>query len=145
MRKIIFCLVIVLSLTGCVSNEDFSKTCKYETKTIHLSDFTSINVVYDNVDVVKEAIVIKNYKALDEEVKDILKSVKEANASYNKKYGGKSVKVYISKDSEYEYEIKYDLDVQKLDDDTLKEFKLRKNSIKFFNKMKDENIECEGK
>ena len=30
-----------------------------------------------------------------------------------------------------------------LDNDILEEFMLKKNSIKFFNKMKKENIECE--
>lgn len=145
MKKIILCLILIFTLTGCIKNEDFNKACTYQTKTLHLSDNTEINVTYDNKDVIKKALVIRNYKALDSSGIDTLKSIKEANTTYNNKYGGMDIKVFVSKDSEYEYEIKYDLDVQKLDKDVLEDFKLKKNSIRFFNKMKEENIECEVK
>ena len=145
MKRLFICLIMIFCLTGCTLNEDFNKVCSFEVKTFHLSDYTTIDVVYDSDDLVKEATVTKNYKALDDDGVSTLLNIKEANSSYNKKYGGKNIKVFISKDSDDEYEIKYKLDVQKIDDDTLEEFKLKKNSIKFFNRMKKENIECEVK
>ena len=53
------------------------------------------------------------------------------------------MEITVSKDEDDEWELKYYLDVPNLDDDILDEFMIRKNSIKFFNKMRDENIECE--
>ena len=114
MKKYFLMLALIFALTGCTQNYDFSKTCKYETKTFHLTDSTRINVVYDNEDVIKKATITKNYKALDEDGKDTLKNIKEANDSYNKKYDD-NIKVYISKNNQDEFEIKYALDVQKID------------------------------
>ena len=134
-----YSVLLIILLTGCVTNMDFSKTCNYEYKTTHLNDKTSITVIYDSDDVINEAIIVHSYKALDE---DGLKTISNIKNSINK-YNDEDVFVYVSKDSKYEYEIKYKLDVQRLDSSVLKEFKLNKSSIKFFNKMRKENIECE--
>ena len=144
MRKILICL-FCLCLTGCiVSNDDFEKTCKTVKKSESLEDTTGIYVTYDNEDVVKEAIVTRNYKALDDDGKQTLESVKESATSFNEKYAfDDGMKITVSKDEDDEWELKYYLDVPNLDDDILDEFMIRKNSIKFFNKMRDENIECE--
>ena len=53
------------------------------------------------------------------------------------------MKITVSKDEDNEWEVKYYLDVPKLSDEVIEEFMIRRNSIRFFNKMKDENIECE--
>lgn len=144
MKKVLICL-ISLCLTGCiVSNEDFEKTCKTVKKTENLRDTYSIHVTYDNKDVVKEAIVTRTYKALNENGKDILEDIKESATSFNEKYAGnKNMKITVSKDEDDEWQLKYYLTVPKLSDDILDEFMIKKNSIKFFNKMRDENIECE--
>ena len=144
MKKFLICL-FCLCLTGCiVSNEDFEKTCKMVKKSENIKDTYSIHIIYDNEDVVKEAIVTRNYKAIYEEGKDILEDIKKSATSFNEKYAfNEGIKITVSKDENDEWELKYYLDVQNLDDDILDEFMIRKNSIKFFNKMSDENIECE--
>ena len=144
MKKFLICL-FCLCLTGCiVSNEDFEKTCKMVKKSENIKDIYSIHIIYDNEDVVKEAIVTRNYKAIYEEGKDILEDIKKSATSFNEKYAfNEEIKITVSKDENDEWELKYYLDVQNLDDDILDEFMIRKNSIKFFNKMSDENIECE--
>ena len=144
MKKLLI-LLVTLCLTGCiVSNEDFEKTCKMVKTSENLKDTYSIHVTYDNKDVVKEAIVTRTYKALNENGKDILEDIKESATSFNEKYAGnKNMKITVSKDEDDEWQLKYYLTVPKLSDDILDEFMIKKNSIKFFNKMRDENIECE--
>lgn len=142
MKKII-CLFLIIVLTGCIANSDLKKTCTYENKTTHIDDKTIIEVIYDGDDVVKEAIITKKYKALDEKGVLTLKNIKESNETYNKRYSDMEIMYYVSKDIDNEFTVKYKLDVQKIDNDILKEFNLRKNAIKFFNKMRAENIECE--
>ena len=144
MKKVLIGL-FCLCLTGCiVSNEDFEKTCKMVKKSENIKDTYSIHVVYDNEDKVKDAVVIRNYKALNEKGKDILEEIKESAISFNEKYAfNDNMKITVSKDEDNEWEVKYYLDVPKLSDEVIEEFMIRRNSIRFFNKMKDENIECE--
>lgn len=144
MKKVLIGL-FCLCLTGCiVSNEDFEKTCKMVKKSENIKDTYSIHVVYDNEDKVKDAVVIRNYKALNEKGKDILEEIKESAISFNEKYAfNDNMKITVSKDEDNEWEVKYYLDVPKLSDGVIEEFMIRRNSIRFFNKMKDENIECE--
>lgn len=143
MKKILICL-FCLCLTGCiVSNEDFNKTCTKVKKTENLKDTMSIYVTYDNEDVVKEAVVTKTYKALNDEGKTILNDIKESATSFNEKYAGNdNIKITVSKDEDDVWQLKYYLDVPNLDSDILNEFMLRQNSVRFFNKMRDQNIEC---
>ena len=143
MKKIIICFIFVLLLSGCVTNEDFNKTCKYNRKTSHIEDSTEINVTYDNKDTVKKAVVQKTYKALDDEGIEALKDIKEAINSYNNKYAGTDIEVALSSAENEKYSIKYYLNVLNLNEKILKEFEIEKNSIKFFNKMRQKNIECE--
>ena len=144
MKKVLIGL-FCLCLTGCiVSNEDFEKTCKMVKKSENIKDTYSIHVVYDNEDIVKDVVVIRNYKALNEKGKDILEDIKESAISFNEKYAfNDNMKITVSKDEDNEWEVKYYLDVPKLSDEVIEEFMIRRNSIRFFNKMKDENIECE--
>lgn len=143
MKKILICL-FCLCLTGCiVSNEDFNKTCTKVKKTENLKDTMSIYVTYDNEDVVKEAVVTKTYKALNDEGKTILNDIKESATSFNEKYAGNdNIKITVSKDEDDVWQLKYYLDVPNLDSDIVNEFILRQNSVRFFNKMRDQNIEC---
>lgn len=143
MKRIVI-LILAICLTGCVGNEDFSKTCTNSMKTTHLEDNTSIYVVYNNDDKVKEATVTKSYKAIDKDGEDIIKDIKSSIEEYNYKYGDSGIKFYLSKDSNDEYEIKYYLPVPSLDDEILADFKLKKNSAKLFRSLKKENMECGG-
>lgn len=144
MKKILI-LLIAFSLTGCiVRNEDFESTCEVNKNSENISDNMSIHVTYDNEDNVKEAVVTRTYKALNDEGKTILEEIKTSATSFNEKYAGnENIKITVAKDEEDEWQLKYYLDVLNLDNDVLNEFMLRKNSVRFFNKMRDQNIECD--
>lgn len=145
MKKILICLLCTLCLTGCiVKNEDFESTCKVTKNTENINDNMRIHVTYDHEDVVKEAVVTHTYKALNDEGKEILKKIKASAISFNEKYAGNdNIKITVAKDEDNEWQLKYYLDVPNLDSDVLNEFMLRKNSVRFFNKMRDANIECD--
>ena len=144
MKKVLI-LLIAFSLTGCiVRNEDFESTCEVNKNSENISDNMSIHVTYDNEDNVKEAIVTHTYKALNDEGKTILEEIKISAISFNEKYAGnENIKITVAKDEEDEWQLKYYLDVPNLENDVLNEFMLRKNSVRFFNKMRDQNIECD--
>ena len=144
MKKVIIFL-FVLCLTGCVvTNADFEKTCTIVNKSSDLKDTVQIYVTYDNEDVVKDAIITKTYESLTDEGVTLLEDIKESGVSFNEKYASNdNIKITVSKDEDNVWELKYYLDVPNLKSDILDEFMLKQNSIKFFNKMKDENIECE--
>lgn len=144
MKKVLI-LLIAFSLTGCiVRNEDFESTCEVNKNSENISDNMSIHVTYDNEDNVKEAIVTHTYKALNDEGKTTLEEIKTSATSFNEKYAGnENIKIMVAKDEEDEWQLKYYLDVPNLENDVLNEFMLRKNSVRFFNKMRDQNIECD--
>ncbi|MCI9110383.1 MAG: hypothetical protein HFH47_01055 [Bacilli bacterium] len=139
MKKLIL-ILFVLCLTGC-GNEDFTKTCKVKTKSMDLVNTETMEVSFNNKDEVTNVIITRNYKGNGDS--DTIKIIKESADSYNnallKKDG---VKISIGKDEDNEYEVKYYLEVPKMDEKTLEIFNLKKNSVKFFNKMRNENIEC---
>lgn len=142
MKKILICL-FCLFLTGCVSNEAFEKTCTKVTNSENIKDTYIINVTYDNKDTVKKAIVTRKYKSLNDEGKKVLENIKESATTYNEKYADNdNIKITVSKDEGDEWQLKYYLTVPNLSDDIIDEFMIRKNSIRFFNKMKDENMNC---
>ena len=145
MKKVLICFLFTLCLTGCiVRNEDFESTCKVTKDTENISDNMSIHVTYDNEDTVKEAVVTRTYKALNDTGKVTLEEIKTSAISFNEKYAGNdNITITVSKDEEDEWQLKYYLDVPNLDSDVLDEFMLKQNSVKFFNKMRDENIECD--
>ena len=144
MKKVLI-LLIALCLTGCiVRNEDFESTCEVNNDTENISDNMSVHVTYDNEDIVKKAVVTRTYKALNDEGKATLEEIKTSATSFNEKYAGnENIKITVAKDEEDEWQLKYYLDVPNLDNDVLNEFMLRKNSVRFFNKMRDQNIECD--
>ncbi len=138
--KKIFLVLFVLCLTGC-GNKDFTKTCEVEIKSKDLVNKETMEVSFNNKDEVTNVIVTRNY--ISDEYSSTINDIKESASVYNnallKKDG---VKISISKDEENEYEVKYYLDVPKMDEDTLDIFDLQKNSVKFFNKMRSKDIEC---
>ena len=140
MKKLILIFSIFM-LSGCLTNKDFSTKCSYNTLTAHLSNDIIYEIIYDADDVVKEAIITKKYKALDDEGKSIVDSIKNGIDDFNKKYSDSGIK-YLTQDDDG-FIITYDIPVTSLSDDLLNEFKLNKNSVKLFNSFKKEKIECE--
>ncbi len=138
--KKLFLVLFVLCLTGC-GDKDFTKTCEIKTTSKDLVDVETMDVNFNNKDEVTNVVVTRNYKSDDDTttIDDIKESASIYNNALLKKDG---IKISISKDKENEYEVKYYLDVQNMDDDSLELFGLQKNSVKFFNKMREKNIEC---
>ena len=136
-----FLILLVFLLTGCVSNPDFNQKCTLSHQSNDISSYDYINVIYDNNDTILSAIYTKGYKALNDNGKSILKDVKEASQSYDERYYD-VLEVSISKDSDTDYEVNYNLDVKSLSDDVLNDFKLKKNSVKFFRSISKEGFTC---
>lgn len=137
--KKLFLILFVLCLTGC-GNEDFSKTCEVKIKTKDLVNTETMEVSFNNKDEVTNVTITRNYKGDGD---NVIENIKESASVYNNALLEKDgIKISISKDEENEYEIKYYLEVPKMDEKTLEIFNLKKNSVKFFNKMRNENIEC---
>ena len=143
MKKILI-LLVCLCLSGCiVRNDDFEKTCTRTLNSDNLIDKTDIHVSYDNEDNINEAIVTKRYEVLGEDL-TLLEDIKKSATILNEKYAfNNNIRITVSIDEDDVWEVKYYLDVPKISDNILEEFSLKKNSIKFFNKMRKDNIECE--
>ena len=59
MKKLLT-ILCVLSLTGCVKNEDFKQTCTKTVKSSTINDNTKTYVVYDAEDNIKNAVILKH-------------------------------------------------------------------------------------
>lgn len=138
--KKLFLILFVLCLTGC-GNEDFTKTCEVKTKSNDLVNTETMEVSFNNKDEVTDVIITRNYKGDDES--DTIKNIKESASIYNNALVEKEgIKISISKDEDDEYEVKYYLDIPNMNDELIELFNLKKNSIKLFNKMRNDGIEC---
>lgn len=143
MKKYIVLLTTILLLTGCDSEEEFDKTCTIKKQTPDITDTEARKIIYNNEDIVKEEILTRTYTAKTEEGKNIIKNIKTAAEDYNNNLAkSNNIKIAITKDTEDEYQTTYYIDVQKLTDKQLEKFELRKNSIKLFNKLKNDGIQC---
>lgn len=142
MKKIIP-LILILTLTGCSSNHEFQKTCTLDNKSKDVSEQEIKEITFNNKDEITNVIITKTYKTVGTS-KETLTSIKESSQEYNnallKKVG---IKIAIKEDKEDEYQIKYYLDVKKMTEKDLKIFELQKNWVKYFNKMRQNNITCE--
>lgn len=142
MKKIIP-LILLLVLTGCSSNHEFQKTCTVENKSKEIIEKETKEITFNNKDEITSVIVTRNYKPVGYNTKT-LTHVKESSKEYNNVLTKKDgIKIEVKKDNEEEYEIKYYLDVKKMTEKDLEIFELQKNSVKYFNKMRQNNIKCE--
>ena len=142
MRKIIICLLMLFILTGCQSKDEyFTKTCETKVKSETLNIKETKEITYNNKDEVTRVIISRSY--IDKNNKSSVSSIKKAATDYNNELAEASaVKIRVLTDSDDEYKIQYDLDVQKLDSLQLEMFGLDKNAIKYFKKLKKDGIEC---
>lgn len=142
MKKLIP-LILVLILSGCSSNHEFQKTCTTENNTKEIIEKETKEITFNNKDEITKVIITRSYKQVGTS-QTTLTSIKESAEEYNnallKKDG---IKIAVTQDKEEEYEIKYYLDIQKMKAKDLEIFELQKNSIKFFNQMRKNNITCE--
>ena len=145
MRKLFVVLMFIFLLTGCESKDSyFDRTCTIKNKSLDISDTLKKNVVFNNHDEITNVTITRIYKAKTEEGKSVIEDIKKSSLDYNNSLlKSKNVKISISKDSSFEYEIKYYLDAKNMSSSELESFDLQKNSIKYFNRMKKEGIVCE--
>ena len=127
MRKIIIILILIF-VTGCVSNEDFKKVCTYENKSNNLIDKTVMTIYYDGDDIVKDVSVVRNFKTDDV---TILDSIKKASLIYVNRYGNKNISIFVSKNLNDEYELKYEFDARKVNENILNDFNFVFNLFNF--------------
>lgn len=133
-------VVILFGLTGCDPNKDFSKTCVKENKTNDYKERITTTINYNNNDEVTNVTIEKTYNIKD---KEILSSIKESSESYNealKKANGIDTQVF---ENEKLYKIIYHLYVPDVSDENLENFEIKRNSIKYFNYLKKNKIECQ--
>lgn len=142
MKKIILA-VLVIFLTGCTSTGDFTRTCRTNINSQDLKTKEIMEVNFNNKDKLTNVIVTRKYKAKGDNGTTAITNIKQSSEDYNNALlTKKGIKISIAKDTEEEYIIKYYIDVPNADSDVLDIFNLQENSIKFFNKMRENNIEC---
>lgn len=141
MKKGILVLTIfsLILLTGCDPNRDFLKTCKQVTKSTGYEEIVTMKINYNNKDELTNVTIERNYNISD---KDVLNSIKKSSSAYNKTVeGSKGIGVETSSDENF-YKVVYNLNVPEMSDTDVENFDLRRNSIKYFNYLKKNNIEC---
>ncbi len=141
MKKLIL-IVLILSISGCVGNRDFTKVCTVKTNSKDITDKEILKVNFNNKDEITDVIITRTY-TLKNDYPQTLESIKKSSIDYNNSLlTKKGIKISIVKDTKEEYVIKYYLNVPKMNEKDLEIFDLKKNSIKFFNKMRSKNVEC---
>ncbi len=142
MKKIILAALVIF-LTGCTSTEDFTRTCRTNINSQDLNEKEIMKVNFNNKDKLTNVIITRKYKAKGDNGITAITNIKQSSEDYNNALlTKKGIKISIAKDTEEEYVIKYYIDVPNADSDVLDIFNLQENSIKFFNKMRENNIEC---
>lgn len=142
MKKIILAALVIF-LTGCTSTEDFTRTCRTNINSQDLKTKEIMEVNFNNKDKLTNVIITRKYKAKGDNGTTAITNIKQSSEDYNNALlTKKGIKISIAKDTEEEYVIKYYIDVPNADSDVLDIFNLQENSIKFFNKMRENNIEC---
>ena len=103
-----------------------------------------MKVNFNNKDKLTNVIITRKYKAKGNNGNIAIANIQQSSEDYNNALlTKKGIKISITKDTEEEYVIKYYIDVPNADKDILEIFNLQENSIKFFNKMRENNIECQ--
>ncbi len=142
MKKVIVLLIPILFLVGCDSTEEFSKVCTKKVSSLNIIDTTKSKVIYNNSDEVVKVIVTKTYEPKNDDGILLVENIKKSASNYNNNLlKSKAIKIKNIEENG-KYIIKYYLNVKKMDESELEEFGIRKNSVKFFKKMKKEKIEC---
>ena len=139
MKKIILLGALFL-LTACDSTEVFEKECIKRINSENTKFIQNVKFVYTNTDEVLNVIVTNKYKSTDN---DELELIKESASSYNNnlvKSG--NISVQIVKDKENEYILRYNFDVQNMNEEELNNFNLKQDWIKLNNKIRESDLEC---
>ena len=139
MKKIIICLVCVFCLTACDPNHDFTKVCNQTVESINYKEKTITTINYNNKDEVTKVVIEKKYNVSD---KYVLDSVKESVVKYNESIKGKKgISVNTTEEKE-NYNIVYTINPKVANKEIIDNFGIKTNSIKYFNYLKKNNVEC---
>ncbi len=144
MKKTLIVVSLVWLLTGCSSTEEFTKTCTQSQDMPELKVTEKKAVTFNNHDEVTSVVVTRTYKAKDSSGLSAIKEIKQSAENYNNNLAqSQHLKIAVITDDEDKYVLKYYLDVPFMNEEELSIFNVQKNSVKFFNKMRTENIDCE--
>jgi len=146
MKKMIILMIPLLFLIGCESKEEeFSKTCTKKVNSKDIVDISKTKVIYNNKDEVTKLIITKEYKAKNSDGNIVIDGIKKTLENYNNNLAkSKNINVKNIKMEDDIYIVKHYLNVKEMTKKELKSFDIRKNSIKYFNKLKKENVECKA-
>ena len=144
MKKLILLLIPIILCLGCeAKTESFSKICTIKKDSPTITDTTEKLIIYNNLDEITKAVITRTYTAKNDDGEITISNIKKSAENYNNNLAkSKNIIIKNIKEENDTYVIEYTLDVQKLTDEQLDEFDLKKNSIKLFNKMRNKNIEC---
>lgn len=143
MKKLIL-LIIPILLVGCeAKSEEFAKTCTKEILSENIIDNEKLDVTYNNNDEVLEVISTRTYKARNSNGNIVIDGIKNSLDNYNNNLlKSKYIKITNPENKKDLYVLKYYFDVSKLKKEQLDELNIKKNSIKYFNKLKNIGYTC---
>ena len=140
MKKIILIFSLFL-LTACDSTEIFDKKCTEKVKTDNLSFNREIIFTYNNKDEFLNLTVTDKYQG-DEKVLD---DIKESALDYNNVLAKKKfAKIQIISDEDDKYQVKYYLDISKMEKNDLVRYDLTEDWIDMNNKIKNSKLDCKN-
>ena len=130
---------MIISLTGCDPNRDFTKTCKEVNKTPGYEERIQTKINYNNKDEVTDVTIEKVYNIDD---KEILESIKKSSTEFNNNLKNTKGVSFETTNEDKKYVVTYHLNAPKMNEESLELFSVKKNSIKYFNYLKSNDIEC---
>lgn len=145
MKKLVLFLLPVICLCACESKlEHFKTTCVLKVDSMDVVDIKKTALTYNNKDESEEVVITRTYKAKDDNGKIAVSGIKKSLENYNNNLAkSDAIKIKIVKDEEGLFKVKYYFDVKNLTKKELTSFEIKKNSIKYLNKLKKDNDKCE--
>lgn len=138
-KKIIICLTSIFLLTACDPNHDFTKVCSQTVDSLNYKEKTITTINYNNKDEVTQVVVEKKYDVTD---KDVLDLVKESAVKYNESVKDKKGIKVEATEEKGKYNLIYTINPKVVEQNILDNFEIKTNSIKYFNYLKKNNVEC---
>lgn len=136
MKKIIV-LLLILSITGCVSNGKLTNTCKKVETASDLTNTTTYTINFES-DEISNVIVTNDYTANSTTITSIKLSVVSQNNFWQDK-----INFNVLNDSNTNYKVEYIIDVNNTDEDIYNYFNLKKERSKLVSYLKDNGFTCE--
>lgn len=145
MKKMVLFLLPVLCLCGCESKlEHFTSVCSLKNDSMDIVDIKKTALTYNNKDESEKVVVTRTYKAKNNNGEIVIDGIKKSLENYNNDLAkSDAAQIKIVKDEKDLYKLKYYFDVKKLTKEELSSLEIKKNSIRYLNKLKKDNDKCE--